>query len=326
MKKKHIRLLNESAEIMTSIMGEYDELVAKIGIVTENLSRVGRYMAKNDMGSPTGVWSASCMLDELNATMTAYHPADIRESILDALGGKFKKVRTLIPSIDEEIESIPNHINAADAEVGSQVFMEVMRKNLEDFNAEIFGIRATLNAMCNEIKSVSALTAKIPEMTDEERKNIVRIITTEELNGIFNRHVTDDLIGAPKTGKTGPAASILGEGADSGATTPSEDARQPHFPARQQAESGLAAIPTHENPSEGPSCADSEVVPVSSVIPVRDDFDDVDDFDVDHLKNCDCDECRHADDVDDPVMPENENKWVPPRRRRRANNEYQDDE
>lgn len=317
MKKKHIRLLNECYAIIGAVEEDHARALSAYWKVKKKLEKVVRAAEKRNE-CRSALYSASEMVSELHATMDCFDPEAIRESLRIVIGDEFDEC--------EEIESIPNHINAADAEVGSQVFMEVMRKNLEDFNAEIFGIRVTLNAICNEIKSVSALTAKIPEMTDEERKNIVRIITTEELNGIFNRHVTDDLIGAPKTGKTGPAASILGEGADSGATTPSEDARQPHFPARQQAESGLAAIPTHENPSEGPSCADSEVVPVSSVIPVRDDFDDVDDFDVDHLKNCDCDECRHADDVDDPVMPENENKWVPPRRPRRANNEYQDDE
>lgn len=292
MKKKHIRLLNECYAIIGMVEEDHARVLAAYWKVKKKLEKVVRAAEKRNE-CRSALYSASEMVSELHATMDCFDPEAIRESLRIAIGDEFDEFEEI-----EEIDHIPNHINAAEDAVGSQVFIAAMQKNLEDFNTELFGIRVTIMALHNEIKSAFALTAKIPEMTDEERKNIVRIITTEELNGIFKQHVTDDLMGAPKTGKTGPAASILGEGADSGATTPSEDTRQPHFPAQQQAESGLAAIPTHENPSEGPSCADSEVVPVSSVIPVRDDFDD-------------------ADDVD-PVMPENENKWVPPRRPRRT--------
>lgn len=249
MKKKHIRLLNECYAIIGMVEEDHARVLAAYWKVKKKLEKVVRAAEKRNE-CRSALYSASEMVSELHATMDCFDPEAIRESLRIVIGDECDEY--------EEIEGAPNHINAADSEVGSQVFMEVMRKNLEDFNAEIFGIRVTLNAICNEIKSVSALTAKIPEMTDEERKNIVRIITTEELNGIFNRHVTGDLMGAPKTGKTGPAASILGEGADSGATTPSEDARQPHFPAQQQAESGLAAIPTHGDPDSATPCRDSE--------------------------------------------------------------------
>lgn len=294
MKKKHIRLLNECYALIGMVGEDHARALRAYWKVKKKLEKVVRAAEKRNE-CRSALYSASEMVSELHATMDCFDPEAIRESLRIVIGDECDEFDEY-----EEIDHIPNHINAAEEAVGSQVFIAAMQKSLEDFNTELFGIRVTVKALHNEIKSASAMTEKITEMADEGRKNIVRAITIDELSGLFRQRVTDDPTGAPKTGKTGPEASIPTEVADSGVSPCDEDAQQPHFPAQQQAESGLAAIPTHENPAEGPSCADSE--------------------DVDHHDH-------DADDVD-PVMPENENKWVPPRRPRRAafiKNEYLDE-